>query len=649
MDLDLTQLDPGFLTVDADARFGDVVDLVSELSPPSVVVREAPGFRGREDADEDDEDDDDIFYIFDGAALLAIEAPRDTLIGALVATAGTERAPVLDPSPRRRSRGGVGGVASARPPTRRGGGSGVVRGGGAAGVVLSGGVPGGLAARTAGAAASAGEDPAGVLGVAVDYPRSAAVNSTISLIIGLTSDVSGPDVIPFDAATGDVIDVFVSPRAGFVVEGPPEGQLSVVAGAPLPIQVKLRATTIGGGSVAVYAFRGGAALGVLTVAIDVLADGVADAEEGARASAGATLSDAGPAEADLQLVILEQRDEHNQPELRFLLSSRDPELGLNLKSFGPTVLETGPGGYFTDLYKEIEKLPVDSEQDRAEATERLHAIGSTLFTDLLPADLRNLLWELRERIKTVWIQSEEPYVPWELCRLQGTAADGSVVEGDFFCEAFALTRWIPGVGVAPVLRLSNVGVIVPGDSGLDSAQAEKVMLHGLAREGRAVTDIAPNYLDVRKALASAQYDAIHFSGHGKFPDQSNPARAEIELEGGKKLRPSDISGVAANFGRRRPLVFLNACQVGQQAPGLTGVGGWASALLHNGAAAFVGTHWEVTDDLALTFATTFYASLDAGETIASAARDARLAIRAAGDPTWLAYTIFAEPGATLAG
>lgn len=636
MRFDLRNLDPGFLTVDADTRFGDVQDLMGELSPPSIVIREVPGFG------DDDEDDDDVFFVFDGAELAALDAPRDALIGELVADAGTARAAVFETGLRRRGSGG-----GARNAAR----TAEVSGGGGAAVVLSGGIPAGLAGG-----ASPGDEPSPqgdggrALAVAVDYPRSVAVDTTMSLIIGLTSDLSGPDNIPFVAATGDVIDVFVSPREGFVVEGRPEGRLSVTAdAAPLPIQIKLRATKLGVGSVTVYAFRDGAALGALTITPEVVAEDAAPPAPGDRASATATLGTEARVDADLQLVILEQRDEHNQPELLFLLDGRDPGLGLNLKSFGPKVLETGPGGYFTDLYREIEKLPVETEQDKAEATERLHAIGSTLFTDLLPADLQTLLWQLRDRVKSVWVQSAEPYVPWELCRLHGAADDGSIVEGEFFCEAFALTRWIPGIGRVPELTLSNLGVIVPGDSGLDSAQVEKTMLHELARTGRTVADITPQYLEVRTALASAKYDGLHFSGHGKFPDQSNPARAEIELEGGTKLRPSDISGVAANLGRRRPLVFLNACQVGQQAPGLTGIGGWAAALLRNGAGAFVGAHWEVTDELALTFATTFYARLDAGEPIASAARDARAAIRDTGDPTWLAYTVFADPTATLAG
>jgi hypothetical protein len=259
-------------------------------------------------------------------------------------------------------------------------------------------------------------------------------------------------------------------------------------------------------------------------------------------------------------VILAQRDEHNQPALQYLLTGRDPGLGLNLRPFGPIVLENGPGGYFSDLYRQIENLPVETEQDKAEATERLKAIGSTLFTELLPADLRTLLWQLRDRIRTVWVQSAEPYVPWELCRLQGTAEDGSIVEGDFFCEAFALTRWIPGVGRLPELRLSNVGVIVPGDSRLVSALAEKDILHELARAGRAVADIAPTYLDVRRALASAEYDGIHFSGHGRFPDKSDP-------EGRDRARGGQEATTERHLGRCGEPRASPAARLPERVPG----------------------------------------------------------------------------------
>lgn len=51
---------------------------------------------------------------------------------------------------------------------------------------------------------------------------------------------------------------------------------------------------------------------------------------------------------------------------------------------------------------------------------------------------------------------------------------------------------------------------------------------------------------------------------------------------------------------------------------------------------------------ALAFARVFYAALLGNETVASAARQARLAARAAGDPTWLAHSVYARPNARLA-
>jgi hypothetical protein len=37
----------------------------------------------------------------------------------------------------------------------------------------------------------------------------------------------------------------------------------------------------------------------------------------------------------------------------------------------------------------------------------------------------------------------------------------------------------------------------------------------------------------------------------------------------------------------------------------------------------------------------------AGDPVGKAAHEARLGIRATGDPTWLAYTVFADPLATI--
>lgn len=80
---------------------------------------------------------------------------------------------------------------------------------------------------------------------------------------------------------------------------------------------------------------------------------------------------------------------------------------------------------------------------------------------------------------------------------------------------------------------------------------------------------------------------------------------------------------------------------------LHGLGGWASAMLDAGAGAFVGTHWNVTDELASHFAQAFYKQALVGVPIGEAAHAARQAIRDQDDPTWLAYAVYSLPGATI--
>ncbi len=119
------------------------------------------------------------------------------------------------------------------------------------------------------------------------------------------------------------------------------------------------------------------------------------------------------------------------------------------------------------------------------------------------------------------------------------------------------------------------------------------------------------------------------------------------LENREELTPEDLSGVVSNLGLARPLVFLNACQIGRSALSLTDIGGWAAQFLRAGAAAFVGAYWSVYDQAAHDFARAFYGRMLAGLSISQAAKEARAAIRPLGDPTWLAYTVFADPLATV--
>jgi hypothetical protein len=332
-------------------------------------------------------------------------------------------------------------------------------------------------------------------------------------------------------------------------------------------------------------------------------------------------------------------------EFTLRLSAADPALALNLTPFGPVKLRTDPLRYFQDFFKDIETLKLSSKQERAAAERHLAAKGSMLFDRILPADVQDLLWKHRDSIRTVQVQSDDPWIPWELCKLQGKE-NGRVVEGPFMCEAFAVTRWMIGIGFRPELKLKRMAVVMPEDSGLRMAASERDYVLSLANGGRRVECIPAAPLDIVTALAEGKYDGWHFTGHGGF-DSPDPNRSVILLEDQEELTPEDLSGEVKNLGLAKPLVFLNACQVGRSAMSLTGIGGWAAQFLRAGAAAFIGAYWSVYDQPAHDFSQAFYKRLLAGTPIGEAVQEARKEIKPLGDPTWLAYTVFAHPRATV--
>jgi hypothetical protein len=482
-----------------------------------------------------------------------------------------------------------------------------------------------------------------------EFPETVVVDTVEWLLVSIVNAAPTAKGLGIDVAAGESIDVLVQPRRGFSVEGDARGTLEVPAeGESLPLQFKVKALDEGKGLIRVLAFHLGEPLGVITLEPTVTAAGE-DHARGRATSAtaakiGQLLASPSPQVPDLSLFI-EEREAGGALEFVIRLTAPDPALALNLRPFGPFRLEVAPPEFFETFFKEIEELPLETKEQRQLAERRLAAKGAYLTEALLPPDLRETLWLLRDRIRSVIIQSEEPWIPWELCRLMGHE-DGRIVEGPFLCEAFAVTRWLPGEGFKRPLRLTKLALIVPTDSGLPMATAERDFVLSLAGERREVTAIAPSFAEVQDAFTAGVYDGWHFTGHGAARD-ANPDRSSIILEGEESFTPEDLSGQAANVGIPHPLVFINACQVGRGGMGLTGIGGWARRFVQIGAGAFIGAYWSVYDEPALAFAKEVYTRLLDGAPIGDAVRDARVAVREGGDPTWLAYTVFADPLATV--
>jgi hypothetical protein len=477
-----------------------------------------------------------------------------------------------------------------------------------------------------------------------DLPRQVHLDESVSLLVWLSAELEAGSPLPATLPAGAAVDIVVQPGSGFELDGKSEGTLRVtVARETMPLQFKLRATQIGPAKLRVFAFYQGQPLGCITLATTVVP--ATQPASGQRTGQEQVLERLSASQPDLSLLILEH-DQAGKPAITFRLTALDPGLELNLKPFGPVQLHMDPFQYFQEFFHDIETLPLRTPREKAAAELRLAARGAGLFQALFPPDLQALLWSLRDQVRTVQVQSEEPWIPWELCKLQGKE-NGRVDEGPFLCEAFAVTRWMPGVGRKHSLRMNRIALVTPRDSGLRHAASERDYLLSLAGSGRRIEPIPANYLDVRSALAAGKYDCWHFTGHGgvRSPD---PNRSAILLENRDMLIPEDLYGVVGNLGQAHPIVFLNACQVGRSAMSLTDIGGWAAQFLRAGAAAFIGAYWSVFDQPACDFAQAFYARLLAEVPIGEAVRQARASIKPSGDPTWLAYTVFADPLAAIA-
>jgi CHAT domain-containing protein len=225
--------------------------------------------------------------------------------------------------------------------------------------------------------------------------------------------------------------------------------------------------------------------------------------------------------------------------------------------------------------------------------------------------------------------------------------DGEREDEQFWCQQFALSRWLSGQGgTVEELQVGTARAIAPTQVNLGAVQEEVTFIKQLHNLRSDITVLEPfsTSQEVLDWLETGKFFMLHFACHGMF-DAALPGNSAIKLSDGI-LRPSDIR---VRFGGRRPrpLLFINACHGGRSEFSFTGLGGWAERLVTEArVAVFVGAMWEVNDGLALRFAQRFYTGLlKNNETIAEAFRYAREEIRqlAPYNSTWLAYSLYGDP------
>lgn len=353
----------------------------------------------------------------------------------------------------------------------------------------------------------------------------------------------------------------------------------------------------------------------------------------------------------LDLEICIQLDQNNGYKLFFSLHSR--VAGYIFANFGFVQLNASPQEKMQSLTEKLSNMtgraPKTVEQ-KSKAINKLERIGTSLWKELIPDELKQEYWKFKHRVRTVLVVSDDPWIPWEMIKPFKFDANGKRQDDPFWCQQFSISRWLSKHG-APVYEL-NSGVarsVAPQKSNLTSLKEEVSSLEQLHSHDSAFTILEPlcNCDDVIDWFENANFSILHFACHGTF-DTLSPNESAITLSDGP-LCPSDIQTQFIGS-RSRPLVFINACHGGRLEFSFTRLGGWAIKLLEARVGIFIGAMWEVTDELALNFTCSFYRKLiKEHATVAEAFKQAREEIRqlAPYDSTWLAYVLYADPNSCI--
>jgi hypothetical protein len=470
--------------------------------------------------------------------------------------------------------------------------------------------------------------------LAVDLPERAPAGSRITLLVRIT--LARPDhgasaeLRPMDVPPeGREVTITVS-APGLVPQGDLEQDLRVPQVADSdPVRFSFRADRVGLHTVTVRAFAGGTFVGEHALQISVEVG--AALEEGTTqiAAMGALASE--PGEVTLQV----STTDDDRYSFQLIGEALFPvELSRRLAG--------NPSDVVDAIAAELRAMAAGTSPFTTPALirNRLQNLGVQLWADAVPEAIRRQFWDQAGNIRSFTIASDMDTIPWELLY----PVDGANDNG-FLVEQFPVVRRVYGQGRTRRLPLASAAYVVPPNSP-GNARDEVELVRAVLGDGIADQGVLDR-LDQMVALLEQAPSVLHFACHNQFNQTTGSV---VNLDGGP-FRPGDLAMAVQRRGlaAASPLVFFNACRTAGEIDGFVQLMGWAKQFMAAGAGAFLGSLWAVRSSSARTFADAFYqAFVTRGQPLGVASLQARQAIAADdGDPTWLAYTVYGNPAATI--
>jgi biopolymer transport protein ExbB/TolQ len=319
----------------------------------------------------------------------------------------------------------------------------------------------------------------------------------------------------------------------------------------------------------------------------------------------------------------------------------------------PLVVTISTGGDGPEKFARALVDSVNAREGKAGLYNHLLGRGREL-ADKLPTEfwdaLRRVACEAGNRVLTVLILSQEPYIPWELAVME-PPLDPEVPP--FLGAQVTVGRWVlkrnrPKLpppneqSVKDIAVISGIYDTTPGWRRL--VEAEKEADEMKARWGAAaVNALTGEVLECIAGEPSA--DVLHFAIHGIY--DPNSTQDGLMMVDGEALDPTTIKGTDL---KSQAFVFLNACQVGAGSAVLGDYSGIASAFLDAGASGVIAPLWSIKDTIAKEIALRFYDEVFAGLPPAEFLRRERRTFKRPGGDTSatpLAYQFFGHPAMKL--
>lgn len=304
-----------------------------------------------------------------------------------------------------------------------------------------------------------------------------------------------------------------------------------------------------------------------------------------------------------------------------------------------------------DLIAEIMAGLTEEDPSDRQIRARLVSAGNTMFR-AAPKNFQTAYWGLLELGRppaSIQIITAEPHFLWEMMipERQGSGEHPPLGVGA------TIGRWLTGEGASPPQKIdvSDAYVFAPRyrDNPLPKADEEADFVCRIF-DGQRIDPAT--YDGLIDAVAARGVTLLHFACHGLSDDDG--IRQTIELADGRTFTPDDLAGdpdFKAFMRSKRPLVFLNACELGRNRLALAGGGGFPAVFMRLGASAVVAASWSVEDDIAHEIALAFYNRLrDVPDApLAEIFRDIRKKAYDEKKDSYAAYCFYGDPLAQAGG